>query len=245
MLMENVKSGLGWARIITVSLFCLLAFELMTLFSSGKDRQDKYLRLMRVWGRLFLMGADISLSGEANIPSGEAVIFASNHQSYFDIPLFHALSPVPFRWMSRHDLFSTPFIGRTLKRIGAVEVARHDRKKAARSAIRVVDMLSSGSSVVIFPEGTWGDEEGRMREFKRGVIRIARKTGAKVVPVTIIGANRVNPPHTKLIRYGNIKMIIHPPMGPETWHDKPDDVWLLELRETIASALDGQPPRGL
>ena len=121
-----------------------------------------------------------------------------------------------------------------MQAIGVVPGSRSEIRGAWQEA---VEALRSGHNLVIFPEGTWGDREGRMLSFQKGVIRIAREANVPVVPVTIAGSNRVNPPRTKEIHPGAIRMIVHPPMGPDTWEGISDDAWLEKLRNTIASAL--------
>ena len=211
--------------------------EMGALLAPRRARPDIYVRFARRWGRLFLLGVRSSLEGASNIPRDTAVIFASNHQSAFDIPLFHALMPVTFRWISNRAFFAWPFIGRALRRMEAIGVVRGSPAAIRRSWQEAVEALKSGHNLVIFPEGTWGDREGRMLPFQKGVIRIAREANVPVVPVTIVGSCKVNPPRTKEIHRGAIRMIVHSPMGPDTWAGISDEVWLEKLRNTIAGAL--------
>jgi 1-acyl-sn-glycerol-3-phosphate acyltransferase len=225
-----------WIGLATVA--CAGGAGMCALFASRRARIDLYLRFARRWGRLFLLGVRCSLDGASNIPQGAAVIFASNHQSAFDIPLFHALMPVPFRWMSKRAFFSWPFVGRALRNMGAIGVNPASRAEIRRSLQEAAEALRSGHNLVIFPEGTWGDREGRMLPFQKGVISIAREANVPVVPVTIAGSNRVNPPRTREIHRGAIRMTVHPPMGPETWVGISDDAWLEKLRDRIAEGLE-------
>jgi 1-acyl-sn-glycerol-3-phosphate acyltransferase len=45
-----------------------------------------------------------------------------------------------------------------------------------------------------FPEYHF-DVAGKLRQFKGGAFTIARKTGVKIVPVTLLGNDRVFPPN--------------------------------------------------
>ncbi len=231
------KYGFRWLWIGLATIGTGGAAGLCVLMTPRRARTDLYLRYARLWGRLFLLGARCSLEGAQNIPRDSAVIFASNHQSAFDIPLFHALLPVGFRWVSKRAFFSWPFIGRALRNMQAIGVVPGSRSEIRGAWREAVEALKSGHNLVIFPEGTWGDREGRMLPFQKGVIRIAREANVPVVPVTIAGSNRVNPPRTKEIHPGAITMTVHPPMGPDTWAGVPDEAWLEKLHSTIASAL--------
>jgi 1-acyl-sn-glycerol-3-phosphate acyltransferase len=225
-----------WIGLATIVSICYI--EARTAFTPRRIRPDRYARLARLWGRLFLLGVRCSLEGAHHVPRDRAVIFASNHQSAFDIPLFHALMPVTFRWMSKRHFFSWPFIGRALRSMRAIGVYPGSHTEVRRSRREAVEALMSGHNLVIFPEGTWGDRDGKMLPFQRGVIGIARQANVPVVPVTITGSNKVNPPRTKEIHPGAIRMIIHPPLGPDTWKSVSDDEWLGRLRDCIAEGLE-------
>jgi 1-acyl-sn-glycerol-3-phosphate acyltransferase len=236
--LKRLVYGCRWLWIGLATIACAAAAEIAALFAPPRARTRVYLRWARRWGRLFLLGIPRSLDGVSNIPRGRAVIFASNHQSAFDIPLFHALMPVPFRWVAKRAFFSWPFIGRALKKTGAIGVVPGSRSGIRRSWQEAVDALKAGDSLVLFPEGTWGDRAGSMLPFQPGVISVARAAGVPVVPVTIAGSNRVNPPRTREIHRGSIRMTVHAPMGPETWEGVSDEAWLARLRDTIAGALE-------
>jgi 1-acyl-sn-glycerol-3-phosphate acyltransferase len=235
--LKRVEYGGRWLWIGIATMASAGAAELRVLHAPRRARADLYRRAAHRWGKLFLLGIRCALEGAENIPRGRAVIFASNHQSAFDIPLFHALMPVSFRWLSNRAFFAWPFVGRALKRMEAIGVVRGSPSATRRSWQEAVEALRAGDSIVIFPEGTWGDREGKMLPFQKGVISIAREANVPVVPVTISGSCRVNPPRTKEIHPGAIKMTVHPPMGPETWAGVSDEEWLERLRNTIASAL--------
>jgi 1-acyl-sn-glycerol-3-phosphate acyltransferase len=235
--LNSVVYGCRWLWIGLATIASVGCAELCALFAPRRARADLYARFARRWGKLFLLGVRRSLDGVHNIPRDTAVVFASNHQSAFDIPLFHALMPAGFRWVSKRAFFSWPLIGRALRNMQAIGVVPGSRSEIRGAWQEAVEALRSGDSLVIFPEGTWGDREGRMLPFQKGVISIAREANAPVVPVTIAGSNRVNPPRTKEIHSGAIRMIVHPAMGPETWAGVSDEAWLEKLRGTIASAL--------
>jgi 1-acyl-sn-glycerol-3-phosphate acyltransferase len=235
--LKHIEYGCRWLWIGLATIASAGVAELRVLHAPRRARAELYARSARRWGKLFLLGTRCTLEGAERIPRDRAVIFASNHQSAFDIPLFHALVPVGFRWMSNRAFFAWPFVGRALKRMEAIGVVKGSPAAVRRSWQEAVEALRAGHNLVIFPEGTWGDREGRMLPFQKGVISIAREANVPVVPVTISGSNRVNPPRTKEIHPGAIRMTVHPPLESVTWEGVADDVWLQRLRDIIASAL--------
>jgi len=235
--LKRLEYGCRWLWIGVATMASAGIAELRVLHAPRRARADLYARSARRWGKLFLLGNRIAIEGAELIPRGRAGILASNQQSAFDIPLFHALVPVGFRWMSNRAFFSWPFVGRALKRMEAIGVVKGSPAAVRRSWQEAVEALRAGHNLVIFPEGTWGDREGRMLPFQKGGVSIAREANVPVVPITISGSNRVNPPRTKEIHPGAIRMTVHPPMMPETWASATDEEWLERLRGTIASAL--------
>ena len=51
---------------------------------------------------------------------------------------------------------------------------------------------------MIFPEGGRGNEDGTMRKFKPGAVRMAMEAGVPILPVTIRGGERVWPSNRRL-----------------------------------------------
>jgi 1-acyl-sn-glycerol-3-phosphate acyltransferase len=243
----RLSDRLYWFLAAAATVVCVCAFEVLTIFS-GARRRERYARLVRTWGRLLLLGQRLSIAGQERIPRGEPVLFVSNHQGNLDIPLLHAVLPVTFRWLAKHDLFAIPFLGRAMRRMDAIEVDRNDRRGSVLALRRAVEALEAGHNVVIFPEGTWGDAEARMLPFHPGAFAIASRAGVRVVPLTILGSHRVNPPHTRTVHRGKMHVVVHEPLGRiDPAHDDFDS-WLARLRSIIggplphgAAAAEGRP----
>src|SRR5439155_125839 len=82
------------------------------------------------------------------------------------------------------ELFTIPGFGRLIRALNARPVRREGADAGAlRAALRV---LEGGGAVLVFPEGTRGDE-GVLREAKPGAALLAVLSGASVVPVFVRG----------------------------------------------------------
>ena len=71
-----------------------------------------------------------------------------------------------------------------------------------------------GTNLVTFPEGT-RSKSGRLLPFKNGAFKMAHKVGAPVIPLSIVHANKVNPPTWMFpLRpsHGVCKVVIHEPI---------------------------------
>ena len=63
----------------------------------------------------------------------------------------------------------------------------------------------------MYPEGT-RSPDGRLYKGKTGLARLALETGVPVIPVAMIGTNVVNPPGTKMLRFGRVTVRFGKPM---------------------------------
>lgn len=176
-----------------------------------KERQE-ILKAENVWGHAILKKAGISLNLkiEGSLPGG-SVVFVSNHQSYWDIPLFFAsVKDKQFGFVAKESLGKIPVFGSWIKDIRSVFIKRDDARASLRAIEEGVGLLKLGYSLVIFPEGTRG-KGSEMKEFKKGSLRLATKAKVPVVPVTIKGSYR-GYEEKGYVQPANIDVVIHPPI---------------------------------
>ena len=63
----------------------------------------------------------------------------------------------------------------------------------------------------MYPEGT-RSPDGRLYKGKTGLARLALETGVPVIPVAMIGTDVVNPPGSKMWRFGRVQVKFGKPM---------------------------------
>jgi len=152
-------------------------------------------------------GIRLETTGQENVPEGP-VVFVSNHQSYWDIPIFFAaVKSKPFGFVAKASLRKIPGFGDWTKDVRSVFIKREDARAALRAIDEGIGLIEQGFSLVIFPEGT-RSRSGQMREFKKGSLRLATKAGVPVVPVTLDGTYRAFE-ETGQIRPVTIRVTIH------------------------------------
>ncbi len=115
------------------------------------------------------------------IPEG-ACIICPNHSTLADPPM--ACLAVPKRYavhiMAKKELLEVPVLGKIFDAIGTFGVDRGSSDiHAIKTAMKV---LKSGRKLLMFPEGTRVAERGA-GSAKTGVIMLAMKTGAPLLPV--------------------------------------------------------------
>ena len=125
--------------------------------------------------------------GRDNIPATGPVLLVANHSSLLDPPLIGAAARRQLIFLAKVELFQFPLFGGLMRRLNARPVRRDGADPAAlRTAMRV---LEEGRALLIFPEGTRGDE-GVIRPAKAGAGMLAVLSGASVVPVYVRGSGR-------------------------------------------------------
>ncbi len=175
--------------------------------------------------------AHIRVSGRENLESLRGpVIFASNHQSHFDVPVI--LASLPARWRYRvatamaKEFFDAHFypqrhtLGERLINslwyrlstffFNAFPIPQ--RQAGARETIRYMgELVEEGWSILIFPEGD-RTEHGDIHPFQPGIGMIASHLRAPVVPIRIEGLDRVLHRSARWPRMGRVNVRIGAPL---------------------------------
>ncbi|HWX86544.1 MAG TPA: lysophospholipid acyltransferase family protein [Solirubrobacteraceae bacterium] len=136
----------------------------------------------------FLLYFRLDRIGREHVPDEGPVLLAANHRSFLDPFVIGALTRRPVYYMAKRELFERPWQAWILGSLGAFPVDRGSGDEHAMSTARAI--LERGDCVVIFPEGT-RVRPGPLGRPHRGIGRLALQTGARVVPVAVIGTEDV------------------------------------------------------
>jgi acyl carrier protein len=189
-----------------------------------------------------LIGCRVRVIGKEYMEAPGAKIYASNHTSYFDVlPLMLGLG-VPYRFVSKMEVGSMPFIGAFLDGMGHFKFDRTDPQSRLRQAQKMEEFLRNGESVFIFPEGTFTAEDG-VRPFQLGAFKAAVASGAPIIPVSLAGTRRFLRDGTYLPRPTSVTITLSPPIYPNTAADSSSSArsseWheLIRLRDATRAAI--------
>ncbi|MDI6715851.1 MAG: lysophospholipid acyltransferase family protein [Actinomycetota bacterium] len=164
----------------------------------------KMVRLLLVL--IFKLLFRYEITGKQNIPKSGPVILASNHVSYVDpILIAFAGAPRPVNYMAKSELFKIPIFGSLIRALNAFPIKRGIADKGAIA--HSLKVLSKGGVLLIFPEGT-RQRSGNLGPAYPGVTSIALKTGAPIVPIGLIGTDKILPDGRKLLRFPKLKVRI-------------------------------------
>jgi 1-acyl-sn-glycerol-3-phosphate acyltransferase len=177
----------------------------------------------RVWSPVLLWagGAQLEVLGLDNVDLKQPFIYVSNHQSTIDIPVLFVAIPVPFRFAAKKALQYVPFLGWYLKLAGFPMIDRHNHRDAVETLDRAGAQIRSGSSIVMFPEGT-RSRDGVVLPFKKGPFSLAMRAAVPIVPVTIHGAGTLMPKNSWTITPGPIRVRLGRPIDPVAFKDDRD-----------------------
>lgn len=143
---------------------------------------------------------------------GSPVIFVANHQSAIDAPLLGKLARgKPHIWLARDELMSWKFLRWILPRLTVV-VDVKSREKAMSSLLRLVRLVQGKDiDVMIFPEGARYSDE-KVHPFYGGFVVLARLLKRPVVPIGIVGVNKVYPLESFWVYRHPVEIIVGKPM---------------------------------
>jgi 1-acyl-sn-glycerol-3-phosphate acyltransferase len=139
-----------------LSLFILLTLPLMPVQALFIASGTSLRRQFPSWyHRLVcrLLGVRVHVSGEP--PSDQAVLFASNHISWLDIPVLSSITPMSF--IAKQEVAGWPFVSWLAKLQRSVFVDRRRRASVKETTGAVIQRLNAGERVVLFAEGTSSD----------------------------------------------------------------------------------------
>jgi 1-acyl-sn-glycerol-3-phosphate acyltransferase len=191
--------------------------------------------LLRLWCRPTIEGAE-------NVPERGGAILASNHLAVADSFFLPLLVRRRIVFLAKREYFTQGgFVGWLKKEffygMGQVPVDRGSGS-AARAALDTANRLLREERLVgIYPEGT-RSPDGRLFKGKTGVARMALETEVPVVPVVMIGTDRVNPIGSRLWRPVKVRIRIGEPLDFSRYYGMTNDRFILRsMTDEIMYAL--------
>jgi len=186
--------------------------------------------------------------GAANVPTSGPVILAANHLSFVDSFLIPLMTPRRVSFLAKEEYFDRGGPRRWLVRsfmtgLDAIPVPRAGYRSAQEALETALRVLKDGEAFGIHPEGS-RSRDGRLYRGHTGVGWLALASGAPVVPVAILGTDRVQPvgarlprPGRVVVRFGRPLLFSPPPEGRQSVVRR---AVTDEIMQAIA-ALSGQP----
>jgi 1-acyl-sn-glycerol-3-phosphate acyltransferase len=168
------------------------------------------------------MGPLLSLLGRPkveglhNVPRSGPMILASNHLAVADSFYLPLVVSRRITFLAKQEYFTGTGLKGWFTRwfytvAGQVPIDRTDADSAQSALDTAQRILSEGKLLGMYPEGT-RSPDGRLYKGKTGLARLALESGVPVIPVAMIGTNVVNPPGSKMWRFGRVEVKFGKPM---------------------------------
>ncbi len=199
------RAYLVFAPVILAVFAASALGSVRTTWAVARFAARVFLRLSRI---------PVVVHGLDNFPEGTAVV-VPNHTSYMDVVVLLALLP----WRGHAFVAKREFLGNFFARtfmegFGTVFIERFDVQKSAEHADQLAAAAKRGTSLIVFPEGTFQHHAGLL-PFRTGAFQVAAQAGIPVVPVALRGVRSMLREGTWYLRRSPVMVTIGAPVAPE------------------------------
>ena len=205
-LIENL---IFYSKLVFFTLAFALLIFLSVLFGKIIPLLEKWLPVFFHKMLLWLLSIKVEIVRESKL-SRKGDLFISNHLSYLDIPILG--SKFPLRFVAKYEIKSWPLFGFLAKKGRSIFI-RRNKTDSFNQKGKILDVLSSGEKVFIFPEGTTSDGN-RVLEFKSSSFSAVENENFIIQPIVIVYSNLNGIPINRWLRpmiawYGDMDLKPH------------------------------------
>ncbi len=200
--------------IISIPLF--LIEWIIGRFSHRKMVASSQWIVVRAFKVLMLIsGIKRTVIGRENIPKKEAVLYVSNHRSYFDVPVAYSYLPNLTGFMAKKEIARIPFLRTWMRFLQCLFLDREDIKQGLKTVLKGIEQIKSGYSVFIAPEGTRNHGK-EMLPFKEGSFKMSEKTGCAIIPVALSNTDEIFENHFPRVKATHVVIEFGKPIYPDS-----------------------------
>ncbi len=238
--MLRALSTLFWAFLTVTSVMLFFVAVLIWVATVAFDRRLVLLhRFTCFWASLYSWTNPawrVRIEGRERIDRGTAYVMVANHLSLLDILVLFRLH-THFKWVSKVENFSIPFIGWNMRLNRYIEIRRGNRTSVVQMMRDARAALNEGNSIMMFPEGT-RSAHGRLKAFKPGAFELAKDTGSPILPIVIQGTAEALPKRGFVLQGRHpITITILEAIPPERFRDLSVEALTALVRDRIADHL--------
>ncbi len=168
-------------------------------------------QVLRFWVACTSLFTQINFKthGKENLNKARPTIYVINHTSYLDAPAIPATLPWVVKALGKKELSKVPIFAQLVSGF-AVWIDRTDPNSRKEGQDRIKKVLESGIPILISPEGTRNNSDKLLLPFKNGAFRLAIETNTPITPVLFLGADKLMPRGTFLMKPGTVHCYILP-----------------------------------
>jgi len=218
MLWQQFSSVVFWTFLVSSSIalfpFAVLIWAATLLF----DRRLVALhRFTCFWASLYTWVNPqwpMTIRGREKIRDDTTYVMVANHLSLLDILVLFRIFK-HFKWVSKIENFRLPCVGWNMTLNRYIRLRRGDRESVKVMMEACERTLRSGSSIMMFPEGT-RSKTGLLQPFKTGAFELALRTKLPLLPIVLSGTSDILPKRGFVLRGRHpISITVLDPIPPE------------------------------
>jgi len=169
--------------------------------------------------------------GRDNVPARDAAIVVSNHLSFIDSVFLPLVLKRRISFLAKSDYFTGTGIKGWFTRLffqatGQVSIDRSGGKASEASLNAGLEVLGRGELLGIYPEGT-RSPDARMYRGRTGVARMVLEADVPLIPVAMIGTDKVMPIGARFPRIHRLDIVIGKPLDFSRFHGMEGDRFVL------------------
>ena len=189
---------------------------------SGNARRDHggdrlYRAVRAIVSPFYRVGCRVRTEGLDNVPMDGPVILAANHMSFFDSVVLTLSVPRRTRFVGKAEYLESWPTRFLFPALGMIPIRRSAGRQAMAALDTAATALDHGDMLGIYPEGT-RSRDGLLHRGRTGVAQLALMTNAMIVPIGLVGTERVQPIGAKVPRpFHPVVARFGKPIDPSTY----------------------------
>jgi 1-acyl-sn-glycerol-3-phosphate acyltransferase len=216
---------------------------------------ERLYRVVRaVSSPLYRLLTPVRVVGAQHLPPTGPAIVAANHVSFFDTVVLMLSVPRKTYFIGKAEYMDSWKTRTLFPALGLIPIERTAAKQAVAALEVAAETLREGNVLGIYPEGT-RSRDGLLHKGHTGVAQLALMTGAPIVPVGLVGTDRIQPIGARFPRpYRHAEIRFGHPLDPAAYGgtarrrrqqmtaDLMESVRRLSGRATSADFASNEPP---
>jgi 1-acyl-sn-glycerol-3-phosphate acyltransferase len=145
-------------------------------------------------------GYDIEVDSLNRLPDGPAIL-AANHRSFMDSIFLALVVDRPVSFLAKAEYFDRRATAWIFRSTGQIPLRRGSPASARNALESAGCVLRDGGIVGVYPEGS-RSRDGQLHRGRLGPARLALSSGCPIVPIGLVGTEKVQSPGQRLPRIG-------------------------------------------
>ncbi len=209
--------------IVFAVLFLILTLPVLGIVSlihrKDAEKAGRISRAIISWAfrvLCVLAGIRITAIGQENIPDDRGAVFIGNHRSIYDVIMTYPYMKTMGGYIAKDSMEKIPIFSIWMRYIYCFFLNRTDLKQGMQVILDAIAQVRSGKFVFIFPEGTRNKAETDtpLLEFHEGSFRVATKSGAPIIPVSICNSVNIFERHFPWLKTTHVIIEFGKPIDP-------------------------------